>query len=376
MGSTFIDQSVVTGGSGTTNVPVPGTATTSDLIVATGYATGTTGDNFYQFPLGWHEIVNGIFLPGDGSSTQTFIVSKLLAAETDLTLTASGAGLTLHQCVLQVWRGAALLFSGPATEYTSIDGRDTPLSNTSGSALTADPTAIIGGNIAFSVCVTPGVISISSADAASKGFIESTLQSQVGIYYRGFTQGEGGSSYPTPVFDFSPDSEYVVTSFGFSGAPELVSAAAWELPLLVWAAEGAVEPFNPTGGVMTKRFDAGEGSEWYICPSVVDSGVELLAKTIKGMRATGKFTNASMMLFGYDIGDGIDVGDLEAGANSSTGPVALTDSTQVAQSTMLNTNVTNSVLWAVRISGDDTGETVRDRVDELVVQVAEGGVRR
>jgi hypothetical protein len=83
-----------------------------------------------------------------------------------------------------------------------------------------------------------------------------------------------------------------------------------------------------------------------------------------------------MMLFGYDIGDGIDVGDLETGTNSSTGSVALTDSTQVAQSAMLNTNVTNSVLWAVRISGDDTGETVRDRVDELVVQVAEGGVRR
>jgi hypothetical protein len=129
-------------------------------------------------------------------------------------------------------------------------------------------------------------------------------------------------------------------------------------------------------GVTTERFDAGEGSEWYICSSVVDSGVELLAKTIKGMRAIGKLTNASMMLFGYDIGDGIDVGDLETGTNSSTGPVALTDSTQVAQSTMLNINVTNSVLWAVRISGDDTGETVRDRVDELVVQVAEGGVRR
>jgi hypothetical protein len=376
MGSTFIDQSVVTGSSGTTNVPIPGAATASDLIVATGYATGTTGDNFYQFPLGWHEVVNGIFLPGDGSSTQTFIVSKLLAAETDLTLTASGAGLTLHQCVLQVWRGAALLFLGPATEYTSTDGRDTPLPNTSGSALTADPTAIIGGNIAFSVCVTPGVISISSADAASKGFIESTLQSQVGIYYRGFTQGEGGSSYPTPVFDFAPDSEYVVTSFGFSGAPEPVSAAAWELPPLGWAAEGAVEPFNPTGGVMTKRFDAGTGSEWYICSSVVDSGVELLAKTIKGMRAIGKLTNASMMLFSYDIGDGIDVGDLETGTNSSTGSVALTDSTQVAQSAMLNTNVTNSVLWAARIEGDDTGEATRDRVDELVVQVAEGGVRR
>jgi hypothetical protein len=93
-----------------------------------------------------------------------------------------------------------------------------------------------------------------------------------------------------------------------------------------------VEGNTTAAGVTTERFDAGEGSEWYICSSVVDSGVELLAKTIKGMRAIGKLTNASMMLFGYDIGDGIDVGDLETGTNSSTGSVALTDSTQVAQS--------------------------------------------
>lgn len=376
MASEFIGQTVVNSSSGTTNVPIPGGATTNDLLIAIGYATGTTGDNFYQFPLGWHEIINGLFFPGDGSSVQTFIVSKLLAAETDLTLTATGAGLTLAQCVLQVWRGAALLFSGPATEYTSSDGRDAPLPDTSGSALTADPTAIVTGNIAFSVCITPTAISMSSGDAGAKGFLESTLQSQVGIYYRGFTQGEGGSSYPTPVFDFTSDSKYVVASFGFSGAPEPVDTAEWTIPLLGWSAEGTVEPFVATGGVLTKRFDAGNGQPYYLVAPLVDSGSELRSKAIKAVHQTGKRSNVNAKIYAYDIDDEINITDLEDGANSTTGAISLDDSARVAQSEREQVNCPNAVLSTVRIEGDDTGETTRDRIDEIIVEHAIQGVRR
>lgn len=129
-------------------------------------------------------------------------------------------------------------------------------------------------------------------------------------------------------------------------------------------------------GVRTTRFDAGEGSVYYLVSPVVDSGVELRSKTIKSVRQTGRRTNVSAMIYGYDVDDSISVNDLEAGVNSSTGPIALDDSTDVAQSEREPCNVVNSVLWAVRLEGDDTGQAERDRIDEIVVEVAEQGVRR
>lgn len=140
-----------------------------------------------------------------------------------------------------------------------------------------------------------------------------------------------------------------------------------------------MSPFEDTptsAGVVTARFDAGEGSDWYIVGAVTDSGEELLSKTIKSIRVTGKVTDASMMIFGYGVKTTVSVDDLEDGANSSTGAILVPDSTRVVQSARLNVNVPNSVLWTVRVEGSDVGQSTRDRVDEIVVEVAESGVRR
>ena len=141
-----------------------------------------------------------------------------------------------------------------------------------------------------------------------------------------------------------------------------------------------VTPFEPGNatmpGLTTERFDAGEGTQWYIVPPVVDSGDELRSKVIKAIRVTGKRTNANAKCYGYDVNSSINVTDLEDGTNSSTGAIPLADSTQVAQSKRHEINVKNAVLSTVRIDGDDTGETTRDRVDEIVIEQAIQGARR
>lgn len=126
----------------------------------------------------------------------------------------------------------------------------------------------------------------------------------------------------------------------------------------------------------TFRFDAGIGSRYFVVPAVVDSGNELRSKTMKAMRTTGKLTNASMLAYGYDVSSPINTDDLEAGANASTRAQALPDSTHVAQSPRKPINVKNAVLSTVRLEGNDTGETVRDTIHEIVIEQAVQGVRR
>lgn len=131
-----------------------------------------------------------------------------------------------------------------------------------------------------------------------------------------------------------------------------------------------------TAGVQTARFDAGNGSEWWVMPAITDSGDELRAKTLKALRVTGRVTNASAMAYSYDVGDGIVTADLEAGSNSAAGPIALDDSANVAQSVRYPINVKNAVLSTLRVEGDDTGQSVRDQVHEIVMEVAVDNVRR
>jgi hypothetical protein len=137
-----------------------------------------------------------------------------------------------------------------------------------------------------------------------------------------------------------------------------------------------VEGNTTMAGVATTRFDAGEGSEWYLVAPVVDSGNELRSKTIVAAHAMGRFTNANMQMYTWDVTEGVNLDDLEAGTNSSTGDIPIDDSTEVAQSVREPMNCKNAVLSTIRIEGDDRGQPVRDEVHELVVEQAIQGVRR
>jgi|ERR1051325_11767649 hypothetical protein len=136
------------------------------------------------------------------------------------------------------------------------------------------------------------------------------------------------------------------------------------------------EPPPSITGVGTFQFDGGEGSDYYLVAQVVDSGNELRSKVVKSPHATGRLTNAEILLYGYDVGAIVNIQDLEDGTNSSTGPMALPDSAGIAQSPRVPANVPNAVLHTIRLQGNDTGNDERDEIHELVYEVAEQGVRR
>lgn len=138
-------------------------------------------------------------------------------------------------------------------------------------------------------------------------------------------------------------------------------------------AEGC-EP--PETGMSTVRFDQGQGNEWWIVAPIVDSGDELRSKCVKPARVTGRLTNASLKIYTYDVGDEINVANLEDGTGSTTGAVALPNSTNVAQSPLANVNCPNAVLSTIRVDGNDTGNTERDQVHEILYQQSVQGVRR
>jgi hypothetical protein len=130
----------------------------------------------------------------------------------------------------------------------------------------------------------------------------------------------------------------------------------------------------------TIRFAAGNGSRYYFVSQVTDSGDELRSKTIKTVRQIGRRTNVSATVYGYDVEQGISIADLENGTRSNTRmitrPQELEDSTEISQSRRKPIDVKNAVLSAVRLEGDDRGQTERDRIDEIVLEQAVQGVRR
>lgn len=175
----------------------------------------------------------------------------------------------------------------------------------------------------------------------------------------------------------SAQSSPVISVIGAAG--DNCATSAMSFPALQWSAAGEVTTVA-RGSMETKRFDAGEGSSYYVVAQLDDSGDELRSKTYKAIRATGIKTNASATCYGFDVNQEIDVEDLETGNRTNTRmttrPQEFTDSTGVTQSERKPINISNAVLGTVRYEGDDTGNEQRDRLDEIVIEQGKQGVRR
>jgi hypothetical protein len=154
------------------------------------------------------------------------------------------------------------------------------------------------------------------------------------------------------------------------------TVADWQLPSLIWTAEGEVESPSAVGDTATKRFDAGIGNSWWLLPQLSDSGVELRDKVIKAVRVTGKVTDAAFKVYGYGATEELDIASMIAGTNSRTGEVAIPDSTGVKSTQRYPVNVPGSALHTVRVEGTWDGENIKDRVDEIEYEIAEQGARR
>lgn len=131
---------------------------------------------------------------------------------------------------------------------------------------------------------------------------------------------------------------------------------------------------SPVG---TFVFDLGLGCDYYIVPQLSDSGQELRDKVVKAMYLTGKVTNASLGLFGYGATNPIDVELIEAGnINSLTGVVTIPDVSLVTETKRYPINCRNVRIHTIRVQGRWDGTGIRDRIDEMVYEVAEQGARR
>lgn len=143
--------------------------------------------------------------------------------------------------------------------------------------------------------------------------------------------------------------------------------------VIEWSA-GPLVP--PPAAVHTFRFDAGIRSHYWLALQPSDSGDELRSKQVKAGRWTGKVTNASFLMYKWDVGEPINVSDIEQGINAATRPQRLADVAHVTQSARKQVNVPNACLHLMRVQGTWEGDAIKDRLDEGVYEVSRQGVRR
>lgn len=141
---------------------------------------------------------------------------------------------------------------------------------------------------------------------------------------------------------------------------------------------GAVVGTTPPTDTPLNTFTLGFGGlniNWYIVPQITDSEVELRDKMVKAVRVTGKVSNCNIKPYGWQPTQDIDVGDLEDGLNPLC-TVFIPDTTEVVQSQRYQINCPNLMQHTVRVAGFWSGTGIPDRVDEIVYEVAQQGIRR
>lgn len=120
----------------------------------------------------------------------------------------------------------------------------------------------------------------------------------------------------------------------------------------------------------TYKWDSpsGEAVNWFAAWCYTDENAELIAKVIRKVRPKGKFTDATLSVFGITPDTEIDVGDLTTGANALVN-ISLADSTEIKQYAISKVRCKNLLMDTVRISGTSTddGTGVIDQIHEIAV---------
>lgn len=135
-----------------------------------------------------------------------------------------------------------------------------------------------------------------------------------------------------------------------------------------------------TDRVDTFRFDVASGEDvpWYCAWNFIDAGSEMVSKILRKLRPKGKFTDATVQVFGVAADSDVDVLDLETGTN----PIFaynLTDSTVVKQYGIQKLRCRNMLSWTLRISGTSTvasSSDVRDQLHEIAFEMDISGQLR
>lgn len=133
----------------------------------------------------------------------------------------------------------------------------------------------------------------------------------------------------------------------------------------------------------TYRFDGFEEGETttvtsmpaYIVWQPTDDGMESMSKVIHSVRPQGKFTSMKVQIHGAKPGEDLNIADMEAGTNYIA-EIAFTDTDEITRYLLKNTKIKNLANYALRLSCTWDGVGVKDRLDELVVEVGVHGRKR
>lgn len=121
---------------------------------------------------------------------------------------------------------------------------------------------------------------------------------------------------------------------------------------------------------------AGMPIDYYCCWQLQAGGVVDRNKTIRAMRANGKFTNGLMQLYGFDSETPENLSDIEDGINPQ-GEINLGTTDDVVTTSRDRLNFPSNFVFSPRISGTYNGtDEIVDRINGAVVEFAPQGNRR
>lgn len=129
----------------------------------------------------------------------------------------------------------------------------------------------------------------------------------------------------------------------------------------------------------TYRFAAGESGltsmPYYLVWQPSDDGAESTSKQIHSFRPSGKFKSMKVQIHGATPGNVISVANMEDGT-SALGEVSFADSTAVTRYLRSKCRFKNLATYALRLSGTWDGNNIKDRLEELVVEISAHGRER
>lgn len=132
----------------------------------------------------------------------------------------------------------------------------------------------------------------------------------------------------------------------------------------------------------TYRYAANETAEdvpWYLIWQISDDGMENQSKQVHSIRPSGKFTSMAVQIHGAKPGQPVSVENMENGTGTAeptayfSGSMAFDDSSLPTRYLPRMVKIRNLGVYAVRIAGTWDGLGIKDRLEEVVLEVSTHG---
>lgn len=139
------------------------------------------------------------------------------------------------------------------------------------------------------------------------------------------------------------------------------------------------------GGIEMKTYRFGAGDDdltempWYLVWQISDDGTENMSKQIHSIRPSGKFTEMHVQVHGAKPGQIISIANMENGDNATdgqayfSGNIPFGNTAKPTRYLERRVSLKNLAVYALRISGTWNGSGIKDRLEELVIEISTHG---